>query len=105
MAAMRLSWSDDRLDDLNRRVGDGFARLDERIDGSVRGLRAEMHTGFAQLHAEIQAGDAQLRAEMNAGFARIDARFDALQRTIIQVGGGLIGTTIVASAAIVATQL
>jgi hypothetical protein len=68
MEAMRQSWSDDRLDDLNRRVETGFV---------------------------------QLRGEMNDGFARIDTRFDALQRTIIQVGGGLIGAVIVATTAIV----
>jgi len=70
MEAMRQSWSDDRLDDLNHRVDDGFK---------------------------------ELRREMGARFDRVDARFDALQRTIIQVGGGLIGTLIAAAtAAIVA---
>lgn len=68
MEAMRQSWSDDRLDDLNRRVDTGFI---------------------------------QLRSEMNEGFARTNARFDGLQRTIIQVGGGLIGAVTVATTAIV----
>jgi hypothetical protein len=94
MEAMRQSWSDDRLDDLNNRV---------------EGLRREMHDGFAQLRAEMQAGDTQLREEMQAGFTQLrsemKAGFDALNRTIIQVGGGFIGTLIAAFAGLVATQL
>jgi hypothetical protein len=38
-------------------------------------------------------------------FDKIDARFDSLQQAIIAVGGGLIGTLIVASAGLIATQL
>jgi hypothetical protein len=49
---MRQNWTDDRLDDLARRMDDGF----NRIDGDMRAMRAEI---------------------------------GALQRTMIQVGGGL----------------
>ncbi|MBK5221223.1 MAG: hypothetical protein JJE35_15810 [Thermoleophilia bacterium] len=65
---MRQSWSDDRLDDLNRRVDDGFV---------------------------------QLRTEMRAGFAELRAGINGLRRTLLQVGGGLIGTVIAATSAIV----
>jgi hypothetical protein len=57
MEAMRKSWTDERLDDMNDRMGDGFRRVDE----DIRGLRTEMNN-----------------------------RFDALQRTLLQVGGGVI---------------
>jgi hypothetical protein len=36
---------------------------------------------------------------------RLDERFDSLQRVMIQFSGGLLGTVIVASAALIATQL
>jgi hypothetical protein len=68
MNAMRETWTDERLDDLNGRVSDGFRRVDE----DIRGLRGEMN-----------------------------ARFDALQRTMIQFGGAMI----VALIGLVATQL
>jgi hypothetical protein len=42
--------------------------------------------------------------QIDARFERVDARFDSLQQTIIAVGGGLIGTLIVASAGLIATQ-
>jgi tetrahydromethanopterin S-methyltransferase subunit G len=32
MEAMRQSWSDDRLDHLNRRVEEGFAQVDQRFE-------------------------------------------------------------------------
>jgi hypothetical protein len=59
----RTTWTDERLDDLARRVDDGFNRIDRRFDAVDR--------RFDSLEA------------------RIDARFDALQRTMIQFGGGL----------------
>ena len=61
---MRATWTDSRLDDLNRRV--------DEIRDDVREMRGEI---------------------------------GALQRTIIQVGGGLIGTLIVATLGLIATQL
>ena len=32
METMRESWTDERLDDLNHRVGEGFRRVDARFD-------------------------------------------------------------------------
>jgi hypothetical protein len=64
MEAMRQSWTDERLDDLSKRVEAGFSR----VDADLRGL---------------------------------NARFDALQRTMLQVGGGVI----VALVGLIATQL
>lgn len=61
---MRQNWTDGRLDDLARRMDDGF----NRIDGDMRAMRAEI---------------------------------GALQRTMIQVGGGMI----VAILGLVLTQL
>jgi len=65
---MRKTWTDDRLDDMNRRMESGF----RRVDDDIRGLRAEMN-----------------------------ARFDALQRTLLQLGGGVV----VALVGLIATQL
>jgi hypothetical protein len=58
MAVMmpREKWTDERLDDLNKKVDDGFARLDGNI--------------------------MELRREINARFDSMDARFDALNRNL-----------------------
>ncbi|HEX7059183.1 MAG TPA: hypothetical protein VF176_04960 [Solirubrobacterales bacterium] len=61
---MRENWTDARLDDLARRVDDGFNRVDQ-----------------------------DLRA--------LNARFDAMQRAMIQVGGGMIAALV----GLIVTQL
>jgi hypothetical protein len=73
MEAMRDKWSDERMDDLNRRVENGF----NRVDADLREIRVE-------IKSEIGA----LRVETNA-------RFDSLQRTMLQLGGGMIATFVV----------
>jgi hypothetical protein len=76
MAVMteRPSWSDERLDDLSKRMDEGF----HRNDVEHQEFRREMKAGFDL---------------MNAGF---NARFDKLQQTLIVIGAGLIGTLIAA---------
>jgi hypothetical protein len=64
MEGVRKAWTDERLDDMSRRMDNGFARV-----------------------------DAHLRA--------LNSRFDGLQRTMLQVGGGVI----VALIGLIATQL
>jgi hypothetical protein len=46
-----------------------------------------------------------LERRMDSGFDRIDARFDALQRTLLQIGGGLIATLIAGFFGVIVTQL
>ena len=53
----REKWTDERLDDLNKKVDEGFAR----VESDVRGLRTEM----------------------DARFDKVDARFESLNRTLI----------------------
>lgn len=45
----RVTWTDERLDDLSRRMDVGF----ERVDRDIHGLRSEMHAGFAELRALV----------------------------------------------------
>jgi hypothetical protein len=66
MAVMmpREKWTDERLDDLNKKVDDGFARLDT----DIRELRNEMNRRFDAMNDAINARfDAQNR-HMMAGF-------------------------------------
>jgi hypothetical protein len=42
----RATWTDERLDDLSRRIDGGF----NRIDGDLRELRSEMNARFDALH-------------------------------------------------------
>lgn len=45
MAAMREKWTDERLDDLNYRVAEGF----DRVDADLRALRVEMKSEISRL--------------------------------------------------------
>lgn len=71
MRAMRSTWTDSRLDDLNGRVG-GIATEVRELRRDVQGLRSE---------------------------------FGALNHTLMQVGGGLIGTLVVGILGLIATQI
>lgn len=71
MAVMRDKWTDERLDDMNARMGEGFGRVDREI----RDLRLQM-----------------------------TSRFEATQRLIVQVGGGMFVTMVVGFLGVI-TQL
>lgn len=83
MEAMREKWTDERLDDLNGHMSEGFNRLSEdlrEVRSEIGGVRGEV----SDLRGEVN----ELRGEMNT-------RFEATHRLIIQVGGGLFGTMVV----------
>jgi predicted nuclease with TOPRIM domain len=123
MEAMRQSWSDDRLDDLNNRVDAGFARVDERfarvderfarLEDKIDRLDAKIDAKIdaridrldAKVDAKIDAAAFELRGEMKEGFHQLNCRFDAMQQTFIRVGGGLIGVLVASGAGLIATQL
>jgi hypothetical protein len=70
MAVMvpREKWTDERLDDLNKKVDDGFADV-----------RAEMRAGFARIDGEIR----ELRREIDAMNRNMLAGFVAIVAAII----------------------
>ena len=78
MERARATWTDERLDDLARRMDSGFNRVDEDLRS--------------------------LRGDLGARIDRVDARLDALQRTILQVGGGTIAAILAAALSVIATQ-
>lgn len=50
----REKWTDDRLDDLNKKVDNGFARL----DADIRELRRDMMAGFFVIVAAVIGSNA-----------------------------------------------
>jgi hypothetical protein len=79
MEAVRQSWTDDRLDDFRSETERRFDEVDRRFD-------------------KVEAEISDLRSETKAGFeslnARFDARFDSLQRVMLQFSGALIAVLI-----------
>ena len=86
MERARVTWTDERLEDLARRMDEGF----KRVDADLRELRGEMNARFA---------------EINGRFGENNGRFDALQRLTLLIGAGMIGTMIVGFASVLAAQL
>jgi tetrahydromethanopterin S-methyltransferase subunit G len=76
--AVMAEEKDGRLDRLGKQVGYLTGRVDEM------GKRLD-----------------DLSRRVDGGFAHVDARFDALQRTLVQVGGGVV----VALLGLIATQV
>jgi hypothetical protein len=68
MMQPRDKWTDERLDDLNKKVDDGFADT-----------KAEMRAGFARIDADIR----ELRREMKVGFFMIVAAIIGSNATVI----------------------
>lgn len=93
MEAMREAWTDDRLDDLNGKVNEGF----RRVDADVRALRTETKAEFRSLRGEMS----ERFDRVDSRFDRMNERFDGLQRTIIVVNGGVMAALL----GVVATQL
>jgi hypothetical protein len=75
MRAMRQAWTDERLDDLARRMDRGF----DKVDADLRRVDSRLY-GFQE-------------------------SLDALQRTMLQVGVGLIGALLAVAVTIVGLAL
>ena len=93
MEAMRQSWTDDKLEGLSERVDLGFKHVDQCFEQ----VDQRFDDGFKHVDQRFDMVDARLD--------RLEAKFDDLQRTLLQGCLGLIGTLIVTGGAIVATQL
>lgn len=74
----REKWTDERLDDLNKKVDDGFADT-----------KAEMRAGFARVDGEIK----ELRREMNAMNRNMIAGFFVIVAAIIGSNAALIASS------------
>jgi formylmethanofuran dehydrogenase subunit E len=75
MEAMRESWTDDRLDDLNGKVD--ALRVEMRTE--FKAVRGEMKEEFAAVRGEMREEFASVRAEMKAGFEKLDLRFEKFE--------------------------
>lgn len=74
--AMRDSWTDDRMDDLARRMDTGFAQVREdftQVREEIAGLRADNHEEISGLRADNKEEIAGLRADNKEGIAGLRA--------------------------------
>lgn len=91
MAVMaREDWTDERLDDLAKRMDRGF----DESKVEIRNLRSDMNKGFDHVDADIREIRTEigalrsdmktevstLRSDTKKGFDEVNVRFDAMQR-------------------------
>ena len=74
MEAMRQSWTDERMDDLNAKV--------DRVDDEVRALRNDTRAEFTAVRGELKAEFVAVRAEGKVGFDRIEADFNRVHQRL-----------------------
>lgn len=92
MAVMaRETWTDKQLDDLNKRVDEGFRDL--KVED--RAIRAEMRTEFQAIRLEMKTDFVAVRAEMAA-------QAEMLNRTMYRLFGGMLVAWVVGVIAIIA---
>jgi tetrahydromethanopterin S-methyltransferase subunit G len=64
-------WTDERLDDLNKKIDDGSVRGDT----GLRELKGEMNHRFDKVDARFD----KVEGEMNERFDKVDRRFDKVE--------------------------
>ena len=90
---MRGTWTDERLDDFSRRMETGFDRLHQ----DIRDLNGRFDAFNQRMDERFESANQRT----DERFEAVDVRFDSLQRTMLQIGGGMIATFI----GLTATQL
>jgi hypothetical protein len=90
MEAVRESWTDERLDDLSRRMELGFAEVKAELRREIGGVRDELRTGLGSVREELCA----VRQELHS-----------MQRTMIQLQGIMIAALLGLLATFIATQI
>jgi hypothetical protein len=105
----RAAWTDERLDDLARRMDAGFDRVDQDIRdlrteiGSVRNdLGGQIGDARTELGGQIGGLRAELTGQIGGLRAELTGQIDALRLALIRVGGGMIVAMLGMIAALIA---
>ncbi|HEU5143046.1 MAG TPA: hypothetical protein VFU04_07815 [Solirubrobacterales bacterium] len=101
MEAMRQSWTDDRLDDLSGRMEQRFDKIEAEMDQRFGKVEAEMDQRFGKVESEVR----DLRLQIIETDRHRQTEFNSLQRTMIQVGGGLLAANTGLMAAVIGLMI
>jgi hypothetical protein len=86
------SWSEGRLDDLNRKVDAGIGRLDDER----KEFRGEMRKGFDKVDEEFKSVRSEMKDEFKSVRTEMKSGFDRMQWTLLVVASGIIAALITA---------
>jgi predicted nuclease with TOPRIM domain len=94
------SWNDDRLDELSRRMDEGFKEMRE---GFAR-VDREMKEGFARVDKRFERIDERFE-RIDERFERIDQRFERLLHNLVVIAWSFSGAVVAALASLIAVQV
>ncbi len=105
--APRENWSDQRLDDLNEKVGAGFVRVERRIEavetkvGELGKKVGELDEKVGELDKKVEVLGTRvdgLEKKVDEGFARLEKDNRQLRTEMLGFTGAIIATVIGAGA-------
>lgn len=106
MTMARETWTDERLDDLTKRMNENF----REVRADIRELRREMSSVRGEVGSvrgevsSVKGEVGELREEVGELRGEMNAKFDGLNRTL-QIGFGLIGSFLGVLTILIGTQL
>jgi DNA repair exonuclease SbcCD ATPase subunit len=96
---VREAWTDQRLDDLQKHMDEGFREvkaeirsLRAEVRGEVHSLRTELKGEMSSLRTELKGEMDSLRTELKGEIEKLGARIDKLTYTLIAGLVGLVAT-------------
>lgn len=101
MEAMRESWTDDRLDDLNGKVD----ALRVEMKTEFASVRREMDGRFDKLEDRFEQAEHRNAERFERMEERFDQRLDSLNKILVLFSGGVCAALITALFGLIATQL
>jgi hypothetical protein len=99
----RETWTDERLDDLTKRVDEGFRETKVELLQLRKEMTAESASRRKEL-GEVRNGLGELNAEVKGLSEKMDAGFEGLNRTL-QISFSLIGVVLAGLMGLIGTQL
>ena len=95
------SWNDERLDELNRRVENGFAKVDQEMKAGFARVDNEMKAGFARVDEQFEKVAPREETydaigEVKVELRRLNERFDRLLHALLLIAWGVAGTVLAA---------
>lgn len=96
----RMNWTDGRLQERFDSIDHRFDSVDRQFDAVDKRFES-LERRFESLERRMDDGFERVDADIGGLHSEMTQRFDALQRTLLQLGGGVI----VALIGLIATQL
>jgi archaellum component FlaC len=83
------NWNDDRLDELNQTMKEGFAKSDREMKEGFARLEQGMKEGFERVDKRFEQVDKRFE-QVDKRFEKLDERFFRFMIVMLVIGGGMI---------------